>query len=133
MNNKINKYDENVISLLNLRLLLTIGFIIALIISFILTYNETLSLQNKEKILSEKNSQNLSLFQSTLILIIAILFLYINYNQYLISKTQNKDSKDLLLQAQASFLALISAFICFYVIIKNYRNKNYTVAETEVF
>lgn len=133
MNNKINKYDEKVISLLNLSLLLTIGFIIALIISFILTYNETLSLQNKEKILSEKNSQNLSLFQSTLILIIAILFLYINYNQYLISKTQNKDSKDLLLQAQASFLALISAFICFYVIIKNYRNKNYTVAETEDF
>lgn len=133
MNNKINKYDEKVISLLNLRLLLTIGFIIALIISFILTYNETLLLQNKEKILSEKNSQNLSLFQSTLILIIAILFLYINYNQYLISKTQNKDSKDLLLQAQASFLALISAFICFYVIIKNYRNKNYTVAETEDF
>ena len=54
MNNKINKYDEKVISLLNLSLLLTIGFIIALIISFILTYNETLSLQNKEKILSEK-------------------------------------------------------------------------------
>lgn len=131
MNEKINEYDEKTISLLNLRLILTIGFIIALMISFTLTYNEILSLENKKMVLDEKSSQTFSLLQSTLILTIAILFLYINYNQYIITKKQNKYSKDLLLQTQASIFALISASIGFYVIIKNYRDKVYAVAETE--
>ncbi len=122
------------IKFLDLQLIATIGFIIALIISFLLTYDKKLSLENKKRLFSEEEAQNLALFQTILVFVIAACFLYINYKQYKLSKeSHDGDEQDLLLQIETSIFAIISAIIGLYIIFKNYRNKNLSISETELF
>lgn len=122
------------IKFLDLQLIATIGFIIALIISFLLTYDKKLSLENKKRLFSEEEAQNLALFQTILVFIIATSFLYINYKRYKLSKeAHDDDEQDLLLQIETSIFAIISAVIGLYIIFKNYRNRNLSISETELF
>ena len=135
-NERKNKkeFNEQKIKFLNIQLIATIGFIIALSISYFLTLDKKLSLENKERLFSEETAQNLALFQTILVFIIALCFLYINYKQYQISKkVHDSDEQDLLLQIETSIFAIISAIIGLYIIFKNYRNKNLAIAETELF
>ncbi len=135
-NERINKkeFNEQKIKFLNIQLIATIGFIIALSISYFLTLDKKLSLEKKDRLFSEEVAQNLALFQTILVFIIALCFLYINYKQYQISKkVHDSDEQDLLLQIETSIFAIISAIIGLYIIFKNYRNKNLAVAETELF
>ena len=135
-NERINKkeFNEQKIKFLNIQLIATIGFIIALSISYFLTLDKKLSLENKERLFSEETAQNLALFQTILVFIIALCFLYINYKQYQISKkVHDSDEQDLLLQIETSIFVFISAIIGLYIIFKNYRNKNLAIAETELF
>ena len=119
---------------LNIQLIAIIGFIIALIMSFLITYNKKLTLENKQGIFSDEITQNLAIFQSILVFIITICFLYTNYNQYKISKkAHDNDEQDLLLQIETSIFAIISAIIGLYIIFKNYRNANIAISETELF
>ena len=113
--------------LVNLQLLAILGFIISLIISYILTYNKKLSIENKKGIFDNKTAQNLSLFQTILVFIITITFLYITYNEYIISKKKKENNtNDLLLQIITAILSLISASIGLYIISKNYIKKKGT-------
>lgn len=119
--------NYNEINLINIQLLATLGFIVALIISYLLSYNQKLILEKKEKLFTNKTSQDLSLIQSTLLLTVSFVFLYINYSRY---KSSN-NKKDFLLQIETSILALISSFIGIYLVIKNY-NKNFSLSEIEM-
>ena len=116
-NERINKkeFNEQKIKFLNIQLIATIGFIIALSISYFLTLDKKLSLENKERLFSEETAQNLALFQT------------------ISKKVHDSDEQDLLLQIETSIFAIISAIIGLYIIFKNYRNKNLAVAETELF
>ena len=132
MNSK--KY-ENVqkIKFLDLQLIATAGFILALIISYTLSYDKKLSLQNKKRLFTNEEAQNLALFQTVLVFIIAVCFLYVNYKQYKISRqTHDSSEQDFLLQIETSIFAIISAIIGLYIVFKNYRNQNITIAESEI-
>lgn len=137
MNNKnINNEEINYkkIKYLDIQLIAILGFIFAFFISFLLTYDKKLSLEHKKRLFDNDTAQNLALFQTILIFVISSTFLYINYRRYLISKQLNdgKD-KDELLQIETSILSIISAIIGLYIIYKNYRNKNLTTTETDLF
>lgn len=122
------------IKFLDIQMIATFGFIIALIISFFLSYDKKLSLENKPRLFSDEEAQNLALFQTILVFIIAIIFLYINYKQYNLAKeAHDSDEQDLLLQIETSIFAIISAIIGLYIVFKNYRNRNLAIAETEIF
>ncbi len=128
------KINNQKIKFLDLQMVATVGFIITLIISFSLSYDKKLSLEKKERLFSEKEAQNLALFQTILVFIIAACFLYVNYKQYGIAKENHDDDEnDLLLQIETSIFAIISAIIGLYIVFKNYRNKNLSIAETEPF
>ncbi len=134
MMNEKEKVNKEKIKFLNLQLIATAGFIVALLISFFLTYDKMLTLQKKRGIFTEKEAQNLALFQTILVFIIASCFLYVNYKQYkLAKKTKDTSEEDLLLQIETSIFAIISAIIGLYIIFKNYRNRNLTIPETELF
>ncbi len=126
-----NEITQKKVKLLNIQLIAILGFMVSLIISFLLTCDKKLSLENKKDIFTDEESQNIVLFQSILLIVVTLTFLYINYNQYKISKeTKDSDEKDLLLQVDSSILAIVSALIGFYIIIKNYKN-NLNIAEIE--
>ncbi len=96
-----------------------IGLIITLIttiIAIILTYNEKLQAQNRKTLFNNKIFLILSYFNRILILLIAFLFLYINYKLYNISKQKHEDLKSYQLQIVASYLTIIAGIIAIYVV-----------------
>ncbi len=90
--------------------------LITTVIAIIITYNQKLATAKKEKILSNKDSLKLTYFNRILILLIAILFLYINYRFYEIDKEKGVDIKGDILQITASILTIVGALIAIYVV-----------------
>lgn len=90
--------------------------LITTIIAIIITYNQKLGAEKREKILTNKNSLKLTYFNRILILLIAILFLYINYRFYQINKEKEVSVKADMLQITASILTIISGLIAIYVV-----------------
>ncbi len=96
-----------------------IGLIISLvttIIAIIITYNQKLGAEKRKKILSSINALKLTTLNRLLILLSGILFLYINYRLYQISKRKGENLKSYELQIIASILVVISGIIALYVV-----------------
>lgn len=85
-------------------------------VAILITYNRKLGVQKKEKILSSENTLLLTKWNRIVILSIGILFLYINYQLYLIQKKRGSDLKSSELQIVASIFVIISELIALYVI-----------------
>ena len=88
--------------------------IITIIISIILLQDQKNFLEKKEHFLNPSDADNLSKFNRILILIVAIIFLTINYKLKDLSK--NEDQKSYNLQIIASYLVVISSLITLYVV-----------------
>ena len=124
--------NEEKIKYINLQLIATTGFIIALVVSFTLSVDKRESLRNGNRLYNDKEAQKISLMQTILVFIVALLFLYITYNQYKIShKYHETDENDLLLQSKTAILSIIAALIGLYIVIKNYNQNNLNIAEIE--
>ncbi len=90
--------------------------LITTVIAIIITYNQKISMEKKKKLLNSKQALNLTKFNRITILIVSILFLYINYRLYQISKLEGEDLKSYKLQISASALTVIAALIALYVV-----------------
>ena len=124
--------NEEKIKYINLQLIATTGFIISLVVSFTLSVDKRESLRNGNRLYNDKEAQKIALMQTILVFIVALLFLYITYNQYKISKKYNEtDKNDLLLQSKTAILSIIAALIELYIVIKNYNQNNLNIAEIE--
>ncbi len=121
-----NKNKE--IKLINSQLIAITIFIITLLISLLLNYNEKLKIENKNLIFDEKQSLYISLINRTIVLIIALYFIY---NSYIRQKIDNKDDFNSNLELLAAFLAFISSFIAFYIVFINLNNNKFDVSEIE--
>ena len=121
-----NKNKE--IKLINLSIIAITIFIITLLISLLLNYNEKLKLENKKLIFDEKQSIYISLINRTIVLIIALYFIY---NSYIRQKIDNKDDFNSNLELLGAFLAFISSFIAFYIVFINLNNNKFDVSEVE--
>lgn len=86
------------------------------VIAIIITYNQKLSMEKKKKLLNSKQALNLTKFNRITILIVSILFLYINYRLYQISKQEGENLKSYKLQISASTLVVIASIIALYVV-----------------
>lgn len=104
------------IKTLNLQIFGLVASGITLLFSILLTYNQKLKLEKKKTILNAVNTLTLSYITRILTVAIAILFLYVNYKLYDLSKKENEDLKSYTLQIIASYLSIISALIALYVV-----------------
>ena len=111
---KYHKKEE--IDTINIQLVALLFTLITAIISIIITYNQKLELENKETILSPKDSLKLTLFNRKLILLISFVFLFVNFNLLKISKEEGEDLKPYNLQILASLFIIISGIIALYVV-----------------
>lgn len=111
MNNK-----EEEIKYINYQLIGLGLTLITTIIAIAITYNQKLGLQKKKKLFNSKEALSITKFNRIVILLIGILFLYINYRLYLISKDEGEDLKSYKLQISASILVVISSLIALYVV-----------------
>ena len=130
MNN--NEYYK--VKYIDIQLIATLGFILALILSYLLAYHKKLTITTNKGLFDDKTAQNLEIFQSILLLIVAITFLYINYKQYKLAKEmKTSETDELLLRTDTAVLAVISSIVSLYIIHKNYKNNNLSIAEIESF
>ena len=90
--------------------------ILTTVIALIITYNQKLGQQKKKKILSSIKALKLTKINRTTILLVGILFLYINYRLYKISEEEGEDLRSYKLQILASSLVVISGIIALYVV-----------------
>jgi len=110
----MDKKEE--INAINIQLIVIIISVASAIISVLLTYNQKLDLENKDTLLNPKNSLKLTYFNRILIVIISLVFLYINYKLYKISKNENENLESYIYQIIASLLTVIASVIALYVV-----------------
>lgn len=121
---------EEELKLLNYQIISTIFFIVSLLISIVLTYDEKQYLLNKDGLFSEKFDKYLNLFNRILSLTIILFILYINLQTYEIQKNKKSNHDPFRHQVYASVISVVSSLIVLYVVIENwYKNPNITSIE----
>lgn len=101
------------IKLLNLQMIGNIVFIGTLIVSLILLYNKKLSLLKAKTFLNSKEKDLIYVSNQFIVFILALIFLYINYEKY--KDYNNSKEKDLeSLNLIASLLIFIATIITLY-------------------
>ena len=107
---------EEEINAVNIQLVALYITLISAIISIIITQVQKLDIQGKESNIDSQNLFNITLFNRILIVILSIVFLYVNYTLYKVSKEEGENLKGYILQIIASILTLISGLIALYVV-----------------
>lgn len=125
--------NEKEIELLNIDITTAVLFIITIIISIYLTYENRQDLLNRKRILNKKDDQYILLFNRLLVLIIVLVILYDNIEGYEIAKEKNKDLKPFKIQIFASFLTVITALLILYVVFYNWDNNSLSDIENPIF
>ena len=123
--------NNNSNNLINIQLCAVSGFIIALILSFLLTYNEKLINENKGSLFNNKTAQEINATRSTIIFIVTIVFLYVNYTGYKTCSDEKRN--DAFLNLESSLLSIIIASIGIYMAYKNYNQDTVTMSEIDSF
>lgn len=98
----------------------TIIYEIVLIVSFLLLYDEKKKKTKGIGIFKSKTRSSILLINRSIVVIICLVFLYANYENYKKIKNNNEDTSSLELQLFGSILVLCAALISIYVVIKNY-------------
>lgn len=125
--------NEKEIELLNIDIATALMFIITIIISIYLTYENKQDLLNRKRILNKKDDQYILLFNRLLVLIIVLVILYDNIEGYEIAKEKNKDLKPFKIQIFASILTVITALLILYVVFYNWDNNSLSDIENPIF
>lgn len=127
MNNSLEKE----IRLLDINSITTYFFIFSLFISNVLNRDEKADRLNQPRIFSNNQAQKIAVANRILVIILGLIFLYINYTNVGIAKSKGRPTKYLSLQVLASLINLISAFIILYVVVSNLGNQDFNVSGTE--
>ena len=112
--------------LLDIQIITTILFIISLLISILITYNDKQIAKNDPPILTGKQAANLSIFNRTVVVILTVIFLYINYKSRENARKDNEEMWPFNLQICASELSLLATIIVLYVVVET-AGQQYTI------
>ena len=125
----MNNQNEKQIELINGQIIGIFLFILTLIVSLVVAYNEKLQRENKSSLFSNKEALDISFINRLVVVLLGIYFLYDAYERRRIST--NKDDPSSKLQILAAWLALLASEVIFYIIIINYNNRNFNPADIE--
>jgi len=78
-----------------------------------------MSVLNLDKIFTEKQNRNLSIFNRLLVVILTCIFLYASYETKQLAKIKGEKLENFNLQIIASEISLISTLIVLYVVIQS--------------
>ena len=109
------KDKQEEINTVNIQLIALLFALVSAIISIVITYNQKLDLEG-DNTTDPKKIFNLTVFNRILILVLSLIFLYVNYKLYNISKKEGEDLKSYILQIIASILTVITSLIALYVV-----------------
>ncbi len=105
------------IELLNIQIIATIIYLGSLILSIYLTYNDKLLLTKNKKILTEEQSNTLSIANRIVVVVLTLIYLYISYSNIKIAKEKKNKLKPFILQLMGSELSTLSTIIVLYAVL----------------
>lgn len=124
-----NDTTEQQIELLTIQLIGAMGFLLTVVISIILTYDKILSLSGEPRLFSDEEARKLSYFNSILIIIVVLIYLYVGYENIQVAKQEGKKTTNLYLQEFNSGLAFLAAIVGYYIVTHDSSN-GFTIADT---
>lgn len=124
-----NDTTEQQIELLTIQLIAAMGFLLTVVISIILTYDKILSLSGEPRLFSDEEVRKLSYFNSILIIIVVLIYLYVGYGNIQVAKQEGKKTTNLYLQEFNSGLAFLAAIVGYYIVTHDSSN-GFTIADT---
>ncbi len=90
-------------------------YIIVLILSIIILYNQILKAEGKEPFLEDETVANINILNKIVVFILVLYFFYTTYENVQNAKEQGEDTTYLNLQLLASLITVVSAIIVLYV------------------
>lgn len=114
--------NKKELTLVNLEILGSSIFIGTIIISILISYNNKLKLENKIPLFDDKTVREILIINKTVVLIVVILFLCLNYESLKFAEENNRDTSTLKIQLIPSFLALVSSLIILSLVLKKGNN-----------
>ena len=114
--------NKKELTLVNLEILGSSIFIGTIIISILISYNNKLKLENKMPLFDDKTVREILIINKTVVLIVVILFLCLNYESLKFAEENNRDTSTLKIQLIPSFLALVSSLIILSLVLKKGNN-----------
>lgn len=124
-----NHTTEQQVELLTIQLIAAMGFLLTVVISIILTYDKILSLSGEPHLFSDEEARKLSHFNSILIIIVVLIYLYVGYGNIQVAKQEGKKTTNLYLQEFNSGLAFLAAIVGYYIVTHDSSN-GFTIADT---
>lgn len=112
------KEDNKEAIILNIQLWTTVIYIGSLLISIALTYDDKQKVQNKNGFFSREQSNKISIFNRTLVLLLTFSYLYVSYKNIDLAEQKNQKIWPFQLQLFSSELSTIASIIVLYVVIK---------------
>lgn len=119
---------EEKIKVLDLQMLASSVFIITVLISIFITYNEEHFLRYNERILEASKAATVVKINRIVVLIVILCFLYVNYKTREFDERNGRNTTPDQLEIVASYCSLIGALIILYVVFK-YSEDSITITE----
>lgn len=110
----MNRINDK-LKILDLQAIASLLFIVSLIVTIVLTYNQKKYTLHQKPLFSKKETYIISNINRILILIVVLVFLYSSYKLREIAKKKNIDTKLNDLDVFASLLSVIGACIVLYI------------------
>lgn len=109
----------------------SILYILSFIATIIVIVNQRKVALNKDGFLTTEESQIIITLNKIFILLLLLLFVYLNFKSKKLAKNTNQDTSSLNLQIIASIISLVPALIGLYVVINDFSATNFQTAEIE--
>ena len=106
-------------------------YIISLVISIIIILDQREKALNNEGFLTSSEAQSIALLNKIFILLLVLLFVYLNYKSKELATDTNQNTDALDLQILASIISIIPALIGLYVVYTSFSDTNLQTAEIE--
>ena len=109
----------------------TILYILSFVATITVIVNQRKVALNKKGFLTTEESQIIITLNKIFILLLLLLFLYLDFRSKKLAKNTNQDVSSLNLQIIASIISLVPALIGLYVVITDFSSTNFQTAEIE--
>lgn len=117
--------------ILKYQMITSIVFIGTVIISIALTYNERQNILNKDKLFADEEADKIAVINRSIVLILFIIYLYLNYQDLKDCESKGKDTYTAKLQLIPSLLSIIAAIIILYIVIYNEKRNILNISSVE--
>ena len=125
------KLQEEQLFIIDGQLIASILYILSFVATIIVIINQRKLALNKKGFLTVEESQIIITLNKIFILLLLLLFVYLNYKSIKLAENTNQNTNSLNLQMISSIISLVPALIGLYVVITDFSATTFQTAEIE--